>query len=136
MQTPLRTKDVVIKLGIGREALRFYEQQGLIPDPKRNEAGYREYSPEIIRRLQFIKVAQETGFTLNEIKEFLSIGHQSVSREFVIRKIDSKLAVINDKMASLQNIKKTLEHLKKQTKHDKSEFIVCPLSGKINLTPS
>jgi len=133
MSKPLRTRDILAQAKIGREALRFYEREGLLPNPDRSESGYREYPPETIQRLKFIKLAQGTGFTLNEIKEFLSLNHRKVTRDFVQQTIEAKIEIVNNKITSLQAVKKTLRSLKIQTQQSTSEFIQCPILGRINL---
>ncbi len=62
---------VAKQAGISVEAVRFYEKQGLINTPSRNDSGYRVYSPDIINQLLFVTRAKELGFSLKEIKELL-----------------------------------------------------------------
>lgn len=59
--------------GVGVETVRFYERVGLIPDPPRRPSGYREYPPDAVHRIEFIKRAKALGFTLAEIGELLSL---------------------------------------------------------------
>ena len=56
--------------GLSREALRFYEQQGLIR-ARRLDNGYRDYPPEVVTLVQYIRTAQQLGFTLAEIGDRL-----------------------------------------------------------------
>ena len=53
--------------------IRYYEQLGLLPKPRRTPAGYREYSPTVVRRLAVIRNAQRFGFSLREIASFLRV---------------------------------------------------------------
>jgi len=53
--------------------IRYYEQLGLLPKPRRTPAGYREYSPAVVRRLAVIRSAQQFGFSLREIASFLRV---------------------------------------------------------------
>ena len=55
------------------ETIRYYERRGLLTKPMRSPAGYRIYSADAVRRLHFVKRAQELGFSLNEIKELLGL---------------------------------------------------------------
>jgi MerR family redox-sensitive transcriptional activator SoxR len=59
------------RTGVAPSALRFYEAQGLIR-ASRSEGGQRRYRREIIRRVSFIRVAQQVGLSLEEIGEALS----------------------------------------------------------------
>jgi DNA-binding transcriptional MerR regulator len=61
--------------GVGVETIRFYEREGMIEQPpKPHGPGFRIYSPEQIKRIKFIRQAQQIGFTLREIEELLSIA--------------------------------------------------------------
>src|SRR5690349_19410045 len=53
--------------------IRYYEQLGLLPKARRTPAGYREYSPTVVRRLAIIRSAQQFGFSLREIASFLRV---------------------------------------------------------------
>ena len=50
------------------ETLRYYEQRGLIASPPRSTSNYRLYPEDAVRRVRFIKRAQELGFSLKEIR--------------------------------------------------------------------
>jgi DNA-binding transcriptional MerR regulator len=53
--------------GVHIETIRYYERRGLLRDPPRSVAGYRQYSATDLWRLQFIARAKQMGFTLAEI---------------------------------------------------------------------
>ena len=60
--------------GVGVETIRFYERKGLIEQPpKPFGPGFREYPEEVVRRIRFIRQAQDIGFSLREIAELLSL---------------------------------------------------------------
>ena len=59
--------------GVNIETVRFYEREGLIPEPPRKASGYRQYSPDFVKRILFIKRAQTLGFSLKEIAELLDL---------------------------------------------------------------
>jgi MerR family redox-sensitive transcriptional activator SoxR len=59
------------RTGVATSALRFYESEGLI-DADRTDSGHRRYPQAVIRRVSFIKIAQEVGLTLQEIAEAMS----------------------------------------------------------------
>ena len=96
-------------LGLSIDTIRFYERQGLIAPPRRNFSGYRNYSEDVIDRLNFIGDAKRLGFTLKEIKELLSQGVKSTEEcGPVTRKAEAKLAEMNDEIARLQRLRVTL----------------------------
>lgn len=88
--------------GIGIEALRFYERNGLLDRPKRTYSGYRMYEESVLERLSFIKKAQVLGFTLDEIREL--IDHKRAGEnpcEHVRAKVKGRLADLNDRIEKM-----------------------------------
>jgi MerR family mercuric resistance operon transcriptional regulator len=99
-------------IGIGVETVRFYERKGLLDAPPRRESGYRQYAPDVIRRLQFIKRAKELGFSLKEINELLSlrVDPETTCAE-VKQRAEAKMADIDAKLRDLQRMQATLAQL-------------------------
>ena len=60
--------------GIGVEAVRFYQRRGLLQAPERAGGGFREYTQADVRRLQFIKRAQQLGFSLADVAELTALN--------------------------------------------------------------
>ncbi len=71
--TVLTIGQLARRADVGVETVRFYQRKGLLAEPDRRPSGYRQYDEAIVDRLRFIKRAKELGFTLNEIKELLSL---------------------------------------------------------------
>lgn len=59
------------RAGMAASALRFYEAEGLIRS-ERTEGGQRRYARGVLRRLAFIRAAQNVGLTLDEIREAMA----------------------------------------------------------------
>ncbi len=98
--------------GMNVETLRFYERKGLLPEPPRSSGGFRLYGEEDVKRLRFIGMAKQHGFTLREIKELLDLRVDSQTGCEDVRHIaEEKLAVIDRKLRELRQMKKALEHL-------------------------
>ncbi len=75
-----RMGDLAEKCRVNKETIRYYERLGLIPEPDRNEKGYRMYSHQTVDRLNFIKRMQELGFTLNEVDKLLGVVDRDEAR--------------------------------------------------------
>lgn len=58
--------------GTTTKTLRFYEERGLLPEPARTPSGYRDYPPEVLNRLDFIRRGRNAGLTLAQISEILN----------------------------------------------------------------
>lgn len=108
----LRSSELARRGGINLESIRFYENQGLLPKPPRTPSGYRIFPPETVRRVQFIKRAQELGFTLKQIRELLALSLDPDTRcGDVRRRAEEKLVDIDQKIKDLRQIKQTLTRL-------------------------
>ncbi len=55
------------------KTIRYYESIGLLDEPSRTAGGYRDYGPEAVERLRFIRDAQSSGLTLAEISSVLEL---------------------------------------------------------------
>ena len=64
----LSISDVARVFGLRTSAIRYYEQIGILPSPKRKN-GQRRYNKSALSRLAVVQRARETGFTLEEIRE-------------------------------------------------------------------
>ena len=63
--------DLAERTGLAVSAIRFYETKGLVT-PERNAGGQRRYLRSDIRRLSFVQVAQQLGFSIEEIRTALA----------------------------------------------------------------
>ena len=59
--------------GVSTKTIRYYESIGLLGEPRRTSSGYRDYDPDAIERLRFIRDAQATGLSLSEIASVLEL---------------------------------------------------------------
>ena len=64
---------------INKETIRYYERNHLLPEPERDERGYRCYDENDLKQIHFIKSAQGLGFSLKEISALLSLQETSDS---------------------------------------------------------
>ncbi len=99
--------------GVGVETIRFYERKGLIEQPLRPlDASFRVYPAETVRRIRFIREAQEIGFSLREIDELLSLrADPSAGSSDVRARSIAKRDEVERKIAHLQKIHGALEEL-------------------------
>ena len=111
-------KDKTMHIGeLAREAgvpdttIRYYERRGLL-EPTRTLSNYRLYSHMSVRRVRFIKHAQELAFTLEEIKELLALRIDSEGTCADVReRAETKMGDIRGKIRALRAMHKTLKRL-------------------------
>jgi Cu(I)-responsive transcriptional regulator len=98
--------------GVNTQTLRYYERRGLLPKPSRRGSGYREYSPDAVRMVRFIKRAQALGFSLDEIEQLARLRGVRRSERHRVRAIAGrKIADIDRKIAHLQSMREALTTL-------------------------
>lgn len=94
--------------GIAPSRIRFYEAQGLLPRPVRQENGYRAYSTDAATLLNIIDNAQRTGFTLEQIRRFLPQPQQRWDHEGLIQSLKTRIAEIEAMQKQLEENRKEL----------------------------
>lgn len=65
--------------GVTVDTVRYYEKEGLLLPAGKSGAGYRLYDADALRRLRFIRQAQQCGFSLSEIKELLALKNSDAA---------------------------------------------------------
>jgi len=97
---------------VNRETVRYYERRRLLPRPSRSASGYRVFADDAVRRLRFIRHAQELGFSLNEIRELLALRVRTVDTcESVKERAQAKIGDIERKIRALQQMRRVLGEL-------------------------
>jgi MerR family mercuric resistance operon transcriptional regulator len=87
----------------------FYERKGILPKPQRKPSGYRVYTEEDIKRLNFICLSKRHGFSLQEIKELLDLRVDSKSSCDEVRTLaEKKIEIMDAKIKELQSMKDAL----------------------------
>lgn len=116
------------RAGVNVQTVRYYERRGLLPEPPRLESGYREYTAGSLERLQFIRRAQELGFTLAEVGELLSLRTDPATTAAAVKdRANAKIADIDARIRDLQRIRHALEHLSGQCRGGTGPAGECPL---------
>jgi MerR family transcriptional regulator, copper efflux regulator len=104
--------EVARRAEVGVETIRFYEREGLVPEPPRTPAGYRQYPEEIVWRLRFIQHAKRLGFSLREIEELLSLRLAAgASVADVEARATAKIQEIDDRIRDLGRMRTSLASL-------------------------
>lgn len=98
--------EVAARTGVTVEAVRYYEQRGLLRPVGRSSGGFRLFGPESIERIQFIKLAQEIGFSLGEIESLLSGGETECRRMRDL--IEVKLEEVDERLLRMRTFRATL----------------------------
>lgn len=90
-------------------AIRYYEREGLIPKSTRSKGGYRLYHEELVPRFYFIQNAKSVGFSLEEIKELLSLQQKKNLKSQAAKGITlTKINEIKNKIETLHQMQSAL----------------------------
>lgn len=140
----LRIGQVSAHTGLGPKTIRYYEEIGVIPKPKRQHtgyasAGYRLYSSQDVERLRMIQGARLLGLSLAEIRSLLPSLNGKKARAVLSRVLDQRLAAVRDKLKDLELKRTRLEQIKAviMKEHAKSHESCCdPFCGPNVCPPS
>nr|WP_315258269.1 MerR family transcriptional regulator [uncultured Duganella sp.] len=115
--------EIAAATGISRDTLRFYEKRGLLR-ARRSANGYRDYPPEAVDWLRYIRLAQTLGFTLGEIEADLPLlAEPDVAAPQLRAALRRKLADIDQRIDGLQMLRGEL------ARRLGEDMQACPLQG-------
>lgn len=98
--------------GISSKAIRYYERIGLLPQAGRTNGGYRDYGPDDIHRLRFVRRARDLGFSFERVRELLKLwSDQKGSRAKVRALALAHVGELEAHAAELKGLIKTLRRL-------------------------
>jgi DNA-binding transcriptional MerR regulator len=115
--------------GLNTRTIRFYEQEGLLPDPQRTSSGYRVYGPQDVDLLEFIRKAKRLGFSLEEIKSILHLHDRREPTCLHVRSLlEEKLAQVDRVLEDLQKFRAEIVRLREEA----GDLVDCrPTGGRI-----
>ena len=104
--------EVARQTGIKVPTIRFDEQIGLVPEPRRSEGNRRCYRESDVRRLAFIRHARELGFDVGEIRTLLLLQDQpEISCGQIDALVGDHLAAVDDKITRLVALRGELQRM-------------------------
>jgi DNA-binding transcriptional MerR regulator len=110
MEPPYTIGQLAKIAGVPTSTVRYYERIGLFHPERRTAGNYRLYGAEALERLRFIRAAQGTGFTLEDITVLLQLrdGATDVCQD-VQGLIKERLAELEKRMADLRHVQRVLK---------------------------
>ncbi|MGK0419067.1 MAG: MerR family mercuric resistance operon transcriptional regulator [Halopseudomonas sp.] len=94
------------------ETIRYYERVGILSPTVRSESGYRCYADHHIQQLRFILHARELGFSVDDIRELLSLKEQpDLSCQAVDSITDKHLHGIRNRIKYLESLARELRRI-------------------------
>lgn len=131
MTVTFRIGELAERAGIKTSTIRYYESQGLMPQPRRQANGYRRYTEQDLARLRFVLTARRSGLQLDDIADVLSVCDSgSFPCDRVRQRAQERLATIEQQIAKLREVQRRLIEICNQDgethqPHDAGE--ICPI---------
>jgi Hg(II)-responsive transcriptional regulator len=102
----MRIGELAKSVGVNVETIRYYQRIGLLELPQKSYGGARYYSSEDLKRLRFIRRAQQIGFSLEDIRTLLELS--SSDCEQVEKLAAQQLNLVHAKLRQLRRIEAVL----------------------------
>lgn len=113
---------------VSTDTVRYYEKEGLLAPQTKSDSGYRLYGEDAVRRLNFIKHAQECGLSLAEIRGLLEIRGRDYACCKDVRSVAvEKKLQLERKIRALQLMSQALTQLITSCTAEGSPLGECPI---------
>lgn len=94
------------------KTIRYWETIGVLAPPARAANGYRHYDPDVLDRLAFVRAAQASGLTLNEIRSVIGLRNDGETPcDHVRQLIERRKVELDTQIADLQRLRSELGRL-------------------------
>lgn len=124
--------------GVTAKAVRLWESKGLLPTAQRTDAGYRLFTDDDIRVLQFIRQAKTLGLQLTEIKSILDLQRDGAAPcHRVTELLDARIREIDHTLTDLKALRRSLataRNAARQSQRRGEHAVVCRIIEN-NATP-
>ena len=111
-ERPLRAGELARQAGVTKDALRFYERQGLLPRPERLPNNYRVYPPQAVERVLWLRRVLAAGFTVEELSRILAERERGGVPCRKVRDLGAvRLAEIEERLRDLEAARDSLRSL-------------------------
>lgn len=109
----MKIGELARRIGCRVVTIRYYEREGLLPEPVRSEANYRLYGEAHVERLAFIRHCRALDMTLDEIRALLAChDHPHRPCREADALIDAHLDHVAARIAQLQALERSLQALR------------------------
>lgn len=98
------------RAGTSRDTIRYYEAEGVLPEPRRSGSGYRLYDAAAVERLRFVDQAKTLGLALDQIAEVLAmVDEQREPCAHVRAALAARLRETKERIRELRALETRLE---------------------------
>lgn len=113
----MRIGELASQAGVTTKTLRYYERIGVLSPPSRSRSGYRDYRPDALDRLGFIRAGQAVGLSLGEIRQVVALrDHGETPCDHVYRLLQRRTTELDERIGELQALRRDLQALAKRAR--------------------
>ncbi|WP_019139756.1 Cd(II)/Pb(II)-responsive transcriptional regulator [Noviherbaspirillum massiliense] len=113
MPSGLKIGELGARTGCNIETIRYYEREGLLPEPARSDGNYRLYGSEHVERLTFIRHCRSLDMTLDEIRTLLAFRDAPEQNCGEVNALlDEHIGHVEARIAELKLLEKQLRRLR------------------------
>jgi Cd(II)/Pb(II)-responsive transcriptional regulator len=117
----MKIGELAQRAGCDVQTVRFYEREGLLPEPAREASGYRSYTDSHLAQLGFIRHCRSLDIPLAEVRELLGFAASPIeSCPDVDELLDRHIELVRERLRALRNLEKQLVSLRKTCDGDAS----------------
>jgi len=136
--TNLKIGELAKQTSLTVGTLRYYSDIGLLQPVQRGDNGYRYYSQNASKQVEFIKKARAIGFTLEEIKTILQVRDRGEKPCSLVQSLlDNKIAQLETQIKKMSLFKGELEEYRTSWSNspnpESDSQEVCPLIASVSL---
>jgi DNA-binding transcriptional MerR regulator len=123
-------------VGVNPKTIRYYEDVGILPAPRRSEAGYRLFGQQDADRLRFVRGARLLGMSLRDVHSVLAARDRGQAPcTHVLTLIDDKLVEVDEQIVALTHLREELSSLRDEGRRLLTNSVVmrdcvCQLIGR------
>ena len=109
----MQIKELAKATGVDVETIRFYEKEGLLPEPARLDNGYRNYAQSHLERLSFVRHCRALDMPLSDVKRLLGFVDDPRGHCLnVDALVDEQLSRVRARLKSMRALEKQLLQLR------------------------
>jgi DNA-binding transcriptional MerR regulator len=110
----MQIKDLSRRTNLSGKTIRYYEEIGILPSPRRLPNGYRDYDEGDVERVKFVVGARNLDFSLDDIDEILALrDKREAPCRVVLDMIQHRAEEISQRIVELQKLEDDLRELHK-----------------------
>lgn len=110
----MKIGELASRSGCSIQTIRYYEQQSLLPSPKRSEGNFRLYDTSNLEQLMFIKSCRRLDLALDEIRGLIALRDTpDMCCNDINTVIDAHLTEVMERINELQNLQHQLKTLRR-----------------------